>query len=52
MIINIISKEQSDINKIIKPFYWKYPMYKWVSFRDLRGFPKEIYSQYLKRRLQ
>lgn len=48
MIINIISREQSDINKIIKPFYWKYPMYKWVSFRDLRGFPKEIYSQYLR----
>lgn len=48
LIINIIAKDQSDINKIIKPFYWKYPMYKWVSFRDLRGFPKEIYSQYLR----
>lgn len=48
LIINIISNNQDDINKIIKPFYWKYPMYKWVSFRDLRGFPKEIYSKYLR----
>ena len=48
MIINIIAKNQSDINKIIKPFYWKYPMYKWVSFRDLRGFPKENYAELLR----
>lgn len=48
LIINIVSKDQSNINKIIKPFYWKYPMYKWVSFRDLRGFPKELYAQYLR----
>lgn len=47
LIINIISKDQSVINKIVKPFYWKYPMYKWVSFRDLRGFPKERYAQLL-----
>lgn len=48
LIVNIVAKNQSDINKIIKPFYWKYPMYKWVSFRDLRGFPKELYAQYLR----
>ena len=47
LIINIIAKDQNDINRIIKPFYWKYPMYKWVSFRDLRGFNKEAYSKYL-----
>lgn len=48
MIINVISNSQEDINKIVKPFYWKYPMYKWVSFRDLRGFPKERYAEYLR----
>ena len=48
LVINVICKNQDDINKIIKPFYWKYPMYKWVSFRDLRGFPKEIYSKCLR----
>ena len=48
MIVNIVAKNQSDINKIIKPFYWKYPLFKWVSFRDLRGFPKEKYAQMLR----
>lgn len=47
-VINIVAKNQSDINKIIKPFYWKYPMYKFVSFRDLRGFPKDMFSKCLR----
>lgn len=48
LIINLVTKSQKDANKIIKPFYWKYPMYKWVSFRDLRGFPREMFSDYLR----
>ena len=48
MIINVVSKKQDDINKIVKPFYWKYPAYKWVSFRDLRGYPKSMFAQMLR----
>lgn len=48
MIINIIAKDQRNINKIIKPFYWKYPQYKWVSFRDVRGFSQEAYAEMLR----
>ena len=48
LIVNIVAKDQRDVNRIIKPFYWKYPHYKWVSFRDLRGFPKENFSQLLR----
>lgn len=48
MVINIIAKNQEDINKIIKPFYWKYPTFKWVSFRDLRGFSKEGFANALR----
>lgn len=48
LIVNIIAKDQRDINRIIKPFYWKYPLYKWVSFRDLRGFPKETFAKCLR----
>ena len=47
LIVNIISKRTEDVNKIIKQFYWKYPMYKFVSFRDLRGYPKETFAEYL-----
>ena len=48
LIINCICKEPSDINKIIKPFFWKYPVYKWISFRDLRGLPQDVFAEALK----
>lgn len=47
LVVNIVSKEQSDINRIIKPFYWKYPMYKFISFRDLRNFPRDKFAELL-----
>lgn len=48
LIINVISKTQSDVNRIVKPFYWKYPIYKWVSFRDLRGVSQSVFSEALR----
>jgi len=47
MIVNVVAKQQSDVNRIIKPFYWKYPMYRWVSFKDLRGMTQEQFAQEL-----
>lgn len=47
LIVNIISKKTEDVNKIMKQFYWKYPMYKFISFRDLRGYPKEMFAEFL-----
>lgn len=41
MIINVIARNQDDVTRLVKPFYWKYPLLKWVSFRDLRGFSQE-----------
>ena len=48
LIVNILTKRQEDVNRIIKPFYWKYPAYRFVSFRDLRNFPRAEYSELLK----
>ena len=48
MIVNVVASDQEDINRIIKPFYWKYPSFKWVSFRDLRGFSKEQFAESLR----
>lgn len=41
LIVNIVSKHKADVNAIVKPFFWKYPMFKWVCFRDFNGLPKE-----------
>ena len=48
LIINVVSRNQDDINRIIKPFYWKYPVYKWISFRDLRGVTQEVFADALR----
>ena len=39
--VNIVSNDETCIHKIVKPFYWKYPQFRWVSFRDIRGVSKE-----------
>lgn len=48
LIINVVSRSQDDISRVVKPFYWKYPVYKWVSFRDLRGVTQEVFSDALR----
>lgn len=48
LIVNIIAKNQSDVNRIVKPFYWKAPIYKWVTFRDLRGLSENEFADALR----
>ena len=48
MVINVISKDQSDIKQIVKPFYWKYPAFRWVSFKELRGLPEAEFAKELR----
>lgn len=48
MVINVIAKDQSDIKRIVKPFYWKYPHFKWVSFKELRNLSKEEFAKELR----
>lgn len=48
LIINIVAHNQDDVTRVVKPFYWKYPLMKFVSFRDLRGFSKENFANALR----
>ena len=48
MIVNVVAKDQSDVNRIVKPFYLKYPSMKWVSFKDLRGLSKDAFAEALR----
>ena len=47
LIINLLTPTSSEVNDIVKPFFWKYPVYKWVSFRDLKGVPQVMLSELL-----
>jgi len=46
-IISILTREQNDALKLVKSFYLQYPMYKWITFRELRGLPKEQFAKEL-----
>lgn len=48
MVINIVARNQEDVTRVVKPFYWKYPLMKWVSFRDLRNNSKEKFAEALR----
>ena len=48
LLVNVIASDQRIVNRIIKTFYWKYPIYKFVSFVDLRNHSREEYANKLK----
>ena len=48
LIVNLITSNKSDLNNIIKPFFWKYPVYNWVSFRDMHGMAQTIFADVLR----
>lgn len=48
LIVNVVSHNPDDVTRLVKPFYWKYPLMKWVTFRDLRGMSKEKFANCLR----
>lgn len=48
LIVNIVARNQDDVKRIILPFYWEYPLYKFVSFRDLRGLSQDTFCEALR----
>lgn len=47
-VINIVAKNPSDVNAIVKPYQWKYPISKWTSFRDLKNLSRKEFAEALK----
>lgn len=47
-IISIHTRDTRDTAKIIKTFYLKYPQYRWITFRDMRGVTQKDFSKFLK----
>jgi len=47
ILINIVAPED-DAKKIIKTFYWAYPEFKWVTFRNIGGILQEDFANALK----
>ncbi len=47
-IISINTRDSRDTSKIIKTFYLKYPQYRWITFRDMRGIKHSDFANLLK----
>ncbi len=47
-IISLHTRNQSDAAKIAKSFYLQYPIYKWITFKELRGLSREDFASTLK----
>ena len=47
-IIAIHSREQRDTANFIKTFYIKFPQYRWITFKDMRGLSQKEFAKNLK----
>lgn len=47
-IIAIYTREQRDSINLIKSFYVKFPQYRWIAFRDMRGLSQQEFANVLK----
>lgn len=46
-IIAIHCRNQYDVARIYKEFYLKYPIYKWLTFKDMRGLSRKNFATVL-----
>lgn len=47
MIVNIVSKHDSDVSAIVKSFYLRYPIYRWIAFRQVKNISRKDYAKAL-----
>jgi hypothetical protein len=46
-VVAVMTREQRDLVKIFKTFYLRHPHLKWITFRDMRGLPRETFAKEL-----
>jgi glycosyltransferase involved in cell wall biosynthesis len=46
--VNIHTRDHRDTINLIKAFYSKFPQYRWITFRDLRGLSEKEFAEAMK----
>jgi len=46
-VVSIVTREPGAAAKIAKKFYLQFPMYKWITFKELRGMPRKVFADEL-----
>lgn len=47
-IVNVHTRDHRDTINLIKAFYSKFPQYRWITFRDLRGLSEKEFAEAMK----
>ena len=47
-IVNVHTRDHRDTTNLIKNFYAKFPQYRWITFRDLRGLSQKEFANSMK----
>lgn len=48
LVINVAVNNQYDLNSIMKPYYWKNPIYSFVGFREIKNLSREDLAKALR----
>jgi hypothetical protein len=43
-VVSILTRNHGEAAKIAKSFYLQFPLYKWITFKELRGLPKTQFA--------
>jgi len=46
-VVSILTRNHGDAAKIAKSFYLQYPIYKWITFKELRGLSRQDFASEL-----
>jgi len=46
-VVSILTRNQGDAAKIAKSFYLQFPIYKWITFKELRGLSRQQFADEL-----
>jgi hypothetical protein len=46
-VVTILTRNHGDAKKIANSFYLQYPIYKFITFKELRGLPKDQFAEEL-----
>ena len=46
-VVSIVTRNHGDAAKIAKSFYLQYPVYKWITFKELRGLTRQQFANEL-----
>jgi glycosyltransferase involved in cell wall biosynthesis len=44
-IVSVVTRDQRDLVKLFKSFYLRHPHLKWITFRDMRGLPRDVFAK-------